>query len=80
MLTHYIQAAMSQATYELLEDCTYYGEIPAFPGVFAHADTLDICRKQLQEVLEGWILLGLQLGHQLPQIDGIDLAIRKEVA
>ena len=80
MLTHYIQAAMSQANYEILEDGTYYGEIQALPGVFANADTLEICREQLQEILEGWILLGLQLGHQLPEIDGMNLRISKEVA
>lgn len=28
MLTRYIQAAMRQATYELLKDGTFYGEIP----------------------------------------------------
>ena len=31
MLTQYIQAAMHRATYELLEDGTFYGEIPDFP-------------------------------------------------
>ena len=32
MLTHYIQAAMNQASYDILDDGTYYGEIQAFPG------------------------------------------------
>ncbi len=80
MLTSYIQAAMRKARYELLEDGEYYGEIPGFPGVFASAHTLETCREQLQEVLEGWILLGLQLGHELPEIDGIQLTMRKEAA
>ncbi len=80
MLTHYIQAAMNQASYDILDDGTYYGEIQAFPGVFANADSLEICRAQLQEVLEGWILLGLQLGHPLPEINGINLRMSKEAA
>lgn len=66
MLTAYIQAAMRHAHYELLDDSTFYGEIPGFQGVFANADTLEVCREQLQEVLEGWIVLGLRLGHLLP--------------
>jgi predicted RNase H-like HicB family nuclease len=66
MLTTYIQAAMRHAHYELLEDNTFYGEIPNFPGVFANAETLEACREQLQEVLEGWIILGLRMGHSLP--------------
>jgi hypothetical protein len=28
MLTEYIQAAMGKARYEILDDGTYYGEIP----------------------------------------------------
>ena len=57
---------MNKARYEILEDDAYYGEIPGFQGVFAYADSLEACREQLQEVLEGWILLGLRLGHHLP--------------
>jgi predicted RNase H-like HicB family nuclease len=63
MITSYIHAAMRRAVYEILEDGTYYGEIPGFQGVYANADNLD-CREELQEVLEGWLALGLRLGHR----------------
>lgn len=66
MLTEYIRAAMHQARYEILSDSTFYGEIPGFQGVYANAKTLEGCREELQEVLEGWIILGLQLDHSLP--------------
>ena len=80
MLTQYVQAAMHLATYELLEDGTFYGEIPAFPGAYANAETLEACRDLLQEVLEGWIILGLRLQHNLPLLDGINLTPPQEVA
>ena len=80
LLTSYIQSAMRKARYEIIEDGSHYGEILGFQGVFAHAEILEACREQLQEVLEGWILLGLQLGHHLPAVDGIDLEMRKEAA
>jgi predicted RNase H-like HicB family nuclease len=80
MLTAYIQAAMAQAQYELLEDGTFYGEIPRCPGVYANASTLATCLKELQEVLEGWIVLGLRLGHPLPEIEGISLDTMLEPA
>ena len=58
MLTDYIRAAMRKAKYEILEDDgTFYGEIPDFQGVYANAPTLEACREELKEVLEGWILL-----------------------
>lgn len=78
MLTQYVQAAMRKATYEILPDGTFYGEVPGFQGVYANAPALDACREELQEVLEGWIVLGLRLGHTLPVVEGIDLAVREE--
>ncbi|HEY9624787.1 MAG TPA: type II toxin-antitoxin system HicB family antitoxin [Crinalium sp.] len=80
MLTHYIQAAMHQATYEFLEDGTFYGEIPSCRGVWSNAATLETCREELQDALEGWIILGLQLRHTLPVLNGIDLNLKTEVA
>ena len=61
MLTYYIQAALRQATYEILDAGSYYGEIAALQGVCANAETLETCCDLLQEVLEGWLLLGLYL-------------------
>jgi predicted RNase H-like HicB family nuclease len=78
MLTEYIHAALRRAQYELLEDGTFYAEIPGLPGVLANAETLEGCREELREVLEGWIVLGLRLGHSLPDIDGISLSIKLE--
>ncbi|GIV15768.1 MAG: HicB family protein [Armatimonadota bacterium] len=78
LLTDYIRAAMHRARYEILPDGTYYGEIPGFQGVYANEPTLEACRDTLQEVLEGWIILGLRLGHTLPEVDGISLAVEKE--
>jgi predicted RNase H-like HicB family nuclease len=80
MLTDYIQAALHKATYELLEDGTFYGEIPELQGVWANAETLEACRDNLKDALEGWILLGLQLGHTLPVVEGINLNLKQEAA
>ncbi len=74
MLTDYIRAAMRRARYEILEDdSTFYGEIPGFDGVWASAATLEGCREELEEVLEGWIILSLSRNLPLPVVDGISL-------
>jgi predicted RNase H-like HicB family nuclease len=78
MLTKYIHAALRDAHYEILEDCTYYGDIPGFQGVYADASTLEGCREQLQEVLEGWLILGLRLGHHLPKVGGLRIDVVAE--
>ena len=72
MLAAYIRAAMQRAHYELLEDGTFYGEIPDCAGVYANAATLEACRDQLHEVLEDWIVLGLRMGHDLLTMEGIE--------
>jgi len=74
MLTEYLQAAMRKAKYEILDGNEgYYGEIPGFQGVWANADNLEDCRKELAEVLEEWLLFRLQEGQNFPKIDGIKL-------
>ncbi|HVB60695.1 MAG TPA: type II toxin-antitoxin system HicB family antitoxin [Ktedonobacteraceae bacterium] len=80
MLTTYIRAAMKKAHYEILpDDGTFYGEIPGFDGVWANADTLEKCRDELGDILEGWIMLGISLHQPLPIIDGFELIIGEGV-
>ena len=74
ILTDYIECAMSYAVYEEMEeDGTFAGTIPPCLGVLAFAPTLSECKHELRSVLEGWMLVGFKLGHELPVIDGIDL-------
>jgi len=74
MLTRYIQEAMSKARYKILEDGTYFGEIPGLAGVWANERTLEKCRAVLQEVLEDWLLLKLRENEPIPKMGRIDLS------
>ena len=78
MLTAYINAAMRKAHYEILADGEgYFGTIECLQGVWANADTLEACREELREALEEWIVLGLRMGHPLPEIDGLTLNVQE---
>ena len=78
MITSYGQGAMNRARYEILsDDGTYYGEIPGFTGVYANARALEECRQELEEVLEEWMLFRISRNLDLPEVDGITLAIRE---
>ncbi len=78
MLTTYINAAMLRAHYEILpDDEGYFGAIDGLQGVWANAQTLEDCRRELQEVLEEWIVLGLKMGHPIPPIDEVELTVRE---
>ena len=69
MITEYIEAALSKARYEIIEDEEpYYGEVPELEGVWATGKTLEECRKNLAEVIDGWIIVRLRKGLSLPPI------------
>ncbi len=77
MLTAYVNAAMRRARYEVLPDNEgFFGRIEGLDGVWADADNLEACREELHEVLEEWLLLGLRMGHHIPEIDGISLNVQ----
>jgi predicted RNase H-like HicB family nuclease len=76
MLRAYLDAALRRATYETLpEDEGIYGEISGFDGLWANAPTLDECKRELESALEDWIVVGLRLGHELPEVEGLRLPI-----
>ena len=63
MFSEYIHAALSKATYEIIDDPEpFYGEVPELRGVWASGKTLEECRENLLGVIEGWIALRLRLG------------------
>jgi predicted RNase H-like HicB family nuclease len=66
MLTSYLLKKLGVAKYKILEDGTYYGEIASIKGVWANGKTLEICREELQEVLEEWLILSLKTDKKIP--------------
>ena len=68
---------MRQARYEIIEDDgSFYGHIPAIPGVWANARTLEACREELESVLEGWVLVSIADHSPIPDIDGQRIEVR----
>jgi len=73
VLSDYVAEALAEAAFEKLEDGSYADRIPSCTGVVAFGTTLRECENELRSTLEDWILVGLQLKHPLPVIQGIDL-------
>jgi predicted RNase H-like HicB family nuclease len=81
MIVEYIQAALGKAKYEMIEDDEpFYGEVPALEGVWATGKTLEECRKNLAEVIEGWIIIRLRKGLPIPVIDNYKIETPEELA
>ena len=78
MIREYLSAGMDRARYEVLPDeGGHYGEIPGFDGVYAHAASLVACSRELEEVLEEWVLFRVSRNLELPAVEGLDLQVRK---
>lgn len=73
MLSDYIHAAMLRATFKTLEDNSIFGEIPGIQGVWSNAPSRAEAERELQEVLEDWLMLSLEDHTEIPDIDGISL-------
>ncbi len=76
MILEYLEAALGRARYETINDEEpFYGEIPDCPGVWASGTTEEECRRRLAEALDGWLILSLQRGLPIPQIDGLTMTV-----
>ncbi|MEI9478027.1 MAG: type II toxin-antitoxin system HicB family antitoxin [Deltaproteobacteria bacterium] len=67
MIVEYIEAALGRAKYEIIRDEEpYYCEVPGLKGIWATGRTLEECRKNLPEVIEGWIIVRIRKGLPIP--------------
>ena len=80
MIREYIEAALNRAKYELIEDEEpYYGEIPELEGIWATGKTLEECRRNLADVLDGWLIVRLKKGLPVPPIGNLKVEELKRI-
>ena len=80
MIREYLDAAMQRAHYELIEDEEpFYGEVPELQGVWATGKTLEECRHNLAEVVDGWILIRLARGLSIPPLGEVRITPPQEI-
>jgi predicted RNase H-like HicB family nuclease len=81
MIREYIEAAMKRAHYELIEDEEpFYGEVPELQGVWATGKTLEECRQNLAEVVDGWVLIRIAHGLSIPPLGQAQITLPQEMA
>ncbi len=69
----YMNAAMSHAVIERIEDTNeYYAHIPEFVGLWATGATEEEAKQELYSALDGWLYVNAFHGTQKPpRIDGL---------
>jgi len=69
MLQSYISNYLDKAKYELIDGGRrFYAEIKELRGVWATGKTLEECRQNLVDTLEGWIILRLRKNLSVPNL------------
>jgi predicted RNase H-like HicB family nuclease len=76
MLIEYVNNALRKAKYEMLEDDTFFGTVPGLRGVWANEKTLEACRDELAEVIEGWVLVRVANGLDVPSVGGVRINVK----
>ena len=81
MIHEYIETALRHAHYEIIKDeQPYYGEVPELQGVWAAGKSLEECRHNLAEVVDGWVLVRLARGLTIPPIGQTQIRLPQEMA
>lgn len=81
MIHEYIETALRHAHYEIIKDeQPYYGEVPELQGVWATGKSLEECRQNLTEVVDGWVLVRLARGLPIPPIGPTQIRLPQEMA
>ena len=75
-LSHYLRVALKHAEYERDENDIIVATVTGASGFFAQGETYEEARSNLEEVIEGNILLALQLGWDVPSIPGVEIEER----
>ena len=81
MLIEYIEESLKRAHYEIINDEEpFYGEVKELKGIWATGNTLEECRKNLRDVIEGWILVSIKKGLNIPKLGNVEIKEIKEHA
>ena len=79
MLLNYIQKALDKAEYKKLDNGTWFAEISGFQGVWANGNSVEECRRELQEVLEEWLILKIRDNDLIPEIEGAEIKVKEAI-
>lgn len=75
-LIRYLEHALRKAEYSSDEDGLIVARVEGAAGFFAQGDNVEDARENLRDVIEGNVLLALQLGLPIPDIDGVEITER----
>lgn len=76
-LRRYVEETLKRAHYEVDENGVVIAKVPGASGFFAQGDTFEEARENLRDVIEGNVMLALQLGLEIPKVPGVKIEERE---
>jgi predicted RNase H-like HicB family nuclease len=77
MISQYVTQALARAQYRLLEDGTFAATVRGLKGVIATGATLEVCRRELAEIIEEWVLVRVARGLPVPALGKAVIKVRR---
>jgi predicted RNase H-like HicB family nuclease len=74
----YVRLALSYAVYSQNEDGSWTVEIPALPGCITWGATRAEAALMAEDAIQGWLVIALRFGDEIPWIEGYGLAYLDE--
>jgi predicted RNase H-like HicB family nuclease len=76
LLQKYIQASLRKAKYNFDEETqSYVAVVEELPLCWGQGNTHEEAREELENVIEGWVLLSIQRGESIPPMQSVNLNI-----
>jgi predicted RNase H-like HicB family nuclease len=69
----YVEQALKLAEYEKDEDGFIVASVPNVPGFFSQGENFEEARLNLRDAIEGNLVIALQLGFEIPAIEGVEI-------
>ena len=75
-ISHYVQAALKHARYEVDENDVIVAYVPSASGFFSQGENFEEARENLRDAIEGNVVLALQLGLPVPPMDEVVIEVQ----
>lgn len=75
-ISHYVQAALKRARYEVDENDMIVASVPNASGFFSQGENFEEARENLRDAIEGNVVLALQLGLSIPSMEEVVIEVQ----
>jgi len=75
-ISHYVQAALKRACYEVDENDVILAYVPSASGFFSQGESFEEARENLRDAIEGNVVLALQLGLPIPPMQDVVIEVQ----